>query len=145
MSLSRCKKGKYAIKLLLSVIQTKGKPALKFLCEKLVLNVAGLFSHSSSWPFILSFGEFTFGVAIQCFVCTVNWMNLMWSNLFVSCQSGNLSDMYRQPTSGNSTRADSDNEDMDIRKLLKDIEYLGMNMVFCCLCLIIFGNICPLA
>ncbi|XP_020090418.1 uncharacterized protein LOC109711678 [Ananas comosus] len=39
--------------------------------------------------------------------------------------SGNLSDMYRQPTSGNSTRADSDNEDMDIRKLLKDIEYLG--------------------
>ncbi|CAL9123951.1 unnamed protein product [Musa acuminata var. zebrina] len=47
---------------------------------------------------------------------------------FVLCveNSGNLADMYRKPISKESDdQSDSENEKMDIRKILKDVEYLG--------------------
>ncbi|CAL9060105.1 uncharacterized protein LOC135650681 [Musa acuminata AAA Group] len=40
--------------------------------------------------------------------------------------SGNLADMYMKPISKESDdQSDSENEKMDIRKILKDVEYLG--------------------
>ncbi|CAL9102553.1 unnamed protein product [Musa textilis] len=57
---------------------------------------------------------------------TIKSRSASYANERWNFMSGNLADMYRKPISKESVdQSDSENEKMDIRKILKDVEYLG--------------------
>ncbi|KAJ8480511.1 hypothetical protein OPV22_024238 [Ensete ventricosum] len=57
---------------------------------------------------------------------TIKSRSLSYADERRNFMSGNLADMYRKPISKESVdQSDSENEKMDIGKILKDVEYLG--------------------
>ncbi|RRT61114.1 hypothetical protein B296_00016646 [Ensete ventricosum] len=61
---------------------------------------------------------------------TIKSRSLSYADERRNFMSGNLADMYRKPISKESVdQSDSENEKMDIGKILKDVEYLGICLI----------------
>ncbi|RWW34373.1 hypothetical protein GW17_00000866 [Ensete ventricosum] len=62
---------------------------------------------------------------------TIKSRSLSYADERRNFMSGNLADMYRKPISKESVdQSDSENEKMDIGKILKDVEYLGIVLLY---------------